>query len=248
MHDLSKDETLTAKILRFVMENPGVSAKDVAEYLAISPNLARNVLQKLRDKGLVRKEGRGFYITPRGEWLLSRAKTSRVEEAGKEQVVEPPAEARVSEPSAAEMPGEDRCRALEERIRNLEERLRRVEEIVAKFVKTGGQSGVPEPPRGDVERGKQLPRPPKPVMSVQEALAQYPGMLEQWRIEGVVVQVGNLVVERRFLAEFAKKFPLPVDEVERLDPVERALFEELRREALVILHSGREYRLVKNLS
>ncbi|WP_428726514.1 winged helix-turn-helix transcriptional regulator [Thermogladius sp.] len=247
MDDLGKDETLTAKILRFVMENPGVSVKDVAGYLAISPNLARNVLQRLRDKGLVRKEGRGFYITQRGEWLLSRTKTSRVEEVGREQVVEPPAEARVPETSVTETPSEEKWRLLEERIRNLEERLRRVEEIVARFAKASEQSGVPEPPRGEAERGKQLPRPPKPVMSVQEALAQYPGMLEQWRIEGAVVQVGNLVVDRRFLAEFSKKFPLSVEDVERLDPVERALFEELRREALVILHSGREYRLVKNL-
>jgi hypothetical protein len=54
-------------------------------------------------------------------------------------------------------------------------------------------------------------------------------------------------VERNFLVDFIKKFPIPVDKVEELQPMEKAVFNELRREALIILHGGKEYKIVKNI-
>jgi predicted transcriptional regulator len=246
---LSREKTLTVKILEFVRDNPSVSVKEVAEFFNISQDLARAILLKLRNKGFVRKEGKGFFITEKGEWLLGRGETSRQEPGEKEVSEAPQAQPGLSEePSAGGRSVEERLRDLEARVKLIEEKLRGVEEALSRISGVSGQSPSEKPgTRLEAGGGKAAGKPPKPVMSLQEAVNQFPGFLEQWKIEGVVVQIGGLIVERNFLVDFMKKFPIPVDKVEELQPMEKAVFDELRREALIILHGGKEYKIVKNI-
>jgi predicted transcriptional regulator len=247
--DLSREKTLTVKILEFVRDNPSVSVKEVAEFFNIPQDLARAILQKLRNKGFVRKEGKGFFITEKGEWLLGRGETSR-QEPGEKEISETsqPQPGLSEEPSTGGRSVEERLRDVEARVKLIEDKLRRIEEALSKISGFDRQSAG-EKPRSklELEGGKTISKPPKPVMSLQEAANQFPALLEQWKIEGVVVQVGSLLVERNFLVDFIKKFPIPVDKVEELQPMEKAVFNELRREALIILHGGKEYKIVKNI-
>jgi len=58
------------------------------------------------------------------------------------------------------------------------------------------------------------------------------------------VRIGSLVVDSTFYHEFKSRFPLKVSDIDKLTTYEKLLLEEMRREALVILHAGKEYRLV----
>ncbi|MEZ0393752.1 MAG: helix-turn-helix domain-containing protein [Desulfurococcaceae archaeon] len=118
-------------------------------------------------------------------------------------------------------------RELRERVEALERRLEKVEAAVL---------------RGRQERrGAALPRP---VMSAAEALQALGHKLEEALASGRAVRVGSLVVEGSFFEEFCRRFPMGVEEAERLKGPERLLLEEMRREGMVILQAGRELRLV----
>ena len=246
---MSREKTLTVKILEFVRDNPSVSVKEVAEFFNISQDLARAILLKLRNKGFVKKEGKGFFITEKGEWLLGRGETSRQEPGEKEVSEAPKAQPGLSvEPGTGGGSVEERLRVLEARVKLIEDKLRRIEEALSRISGVASQSSSEKAgSRLEAGGGKAAGKPPKPVMSLQEAANQFPALLEQWKIDGVVVQIGSLIVERDFLVDFMKKFPIPVDKVEELQPMEKAVFDELRREALIILHGGKEYKIVKNI-
>jgi uncharacterized protein (DUF342 family) len=86
---------------------------------------------------------------------------------------------------------------------------------------------------------------PKPVMNIREALNTLGPLLDQLRLEGRVEIIGSIVVDREFYEEFKKKFPLPVKEAENLSPMEKTLLNEMIKDARVIKHAGREYRLIQ---
>lgn len=230
------EKSLTLKVLELVRDNPGVSARELAELLSISQELARSIVARLKSKGLIKKEGRGLYITDKGHWLLAKAAGGRSQRRQPEapQAPEAPSQAPHQPPLSPVPAGEeDRVKRLEEAVARLEARLSSLEKAVE-----------------ELRRGRQEHREasgplPRPVIPISEASASLGPSLDRLLLEGRLVRVGSLVVDRGFLEAFERKFPIKLEEVDALDPMERALLEEMRREALVILHSGREYRLVK---
>ncbi|MEM4976428.1 MAG: Mn-dependent transcriptional regulator, partial [Desulfurococcaceae archaeon] len=76
------------------------------------------------------------------------------------------------------------------------------------------------------------------------AQAKLGGLLDKIIAENKLVRVGSLVVDAQFFSEFNSKFPIKVSDLDKLTSHERVLLEEMRKEALVILHAGREYRLI----
>ncbi|WP_440059309.1 winged helix-turn-helix transcriptional regulator [Thermogladius sp. 4427co] len=248
MDRLQKDKTLTEKIIEFIGGNPGITIKELAGALSISQNTARLIVEKLKARGLVRKEGRGLYLTEKGDRIVSKLQERPVESVRAQATPETSMQARggedIGKTERITNSGiDEKIKILEERLKILEERLNKLEEVVNEII--GKKTDREE--KALTKHDKKTESLPKPVMSIQEAVSQYPQALDRWKIEGSAIQIGNLVVEKTFLVEFLKKFPLPVDKIDKLSPAEKAIFEELRREALIILHGGREYRLVKNI-
>jgi predicted transcriptional regulator len=264
--------TLSAKILVYLSENPGATLKDLSQVFNISMNTLRNMIYRLRNNGYVEKAGNGYVLTSKGEWFVEKVLKSREtshESITEEKHVEAPGREAAREASTSESmvkeeqysgeeegvveekpPSRDtvedtgdllkRIEMLETTLNELREKLEEVSSEIKRLkeqVVRGSKSRV----RRKKEEVEKLP---KPVMNIREALNTLGPLLDQLRLEGRVEIIGSIVVDREFYEEFKKKFPLPVKEAENLSPMEKTLLNEMIKDARVIKHAGREYRIV----
>ncbi|ABN69309.1 hypothetical protein Smar_0196 [Staphylothermus marinus F1] len=86
---------------------------------------------------------------------------------------------------------------------------------------------------------------PAPIMYIYEAKNALGPLLDSLIRSGKVEIIGSLVVDSEFYSEFKKRFPITISEAERLPPMEKKLLEEMNREAIVIIHAGKYYKLIK---
>jgi hypothetical protein len=255
-------KTLQHRVLELLRDNPGMTLKDLASTIGIDPGKLKALMYKLRSLGYIEKAGKGYILTQRGEGFLhylervsrveSRDEAERlnehsyaftevpVEEAKAQNTVRTDIESRVQheEASSKVKPGEDimviignmmnKIRELDKRLNHLEAQLRSIERALILHQKRSEPVSI-EPP----------------VMSYSEALSKYGSSLEKMLGENKVLKIGSLIVDSGFYVNFKGKFPIRVVDVEKLSQHERQLLEEMRREALVVLHAGKEYRLIE---
>ncbi|MCC6024822.1 MAG: winged helix-turn-helix transcriptional regulator [Desulfurococcaceae archaeon] len=246
---------LTYRVLEALYKNPGLSAKELSELLGVSVEKTRSVLYKLKSSGFVEKAGRGYMLTERGVRFLeylekSRRPSQRESAEGAAGETTRISEEAVREVAPSSLTPESRgggvvtpahVNALEElrkRIEVLEKRLEDLERTVR-----------------DLERALQARQKraessvflEEPVMFYSDAVSRYgQALVERLISEGRVKRVGVLLVDSEFYREFRAKFPIKVQDVDKLSHHEKVLLDEMRREAMVVLFAGREYRLVES--
>ncbi len=238
-------KTVKHRVLEVIRDNPGITLKELVEVIGTSQNLARAILYRLKAEGYIERAGKGYVLTKRGESFLKFLEAQKSDEVEKaEAKTQPTSTTPVQEPEQPEVQvGEQttsrdvleaisnleaRLRELERRVASLESTVRSLEHALATYTQRKRESLTIEPP----------------VQPYSDAVSRYGAHIDKLLSEGKLVRVGGLVVDASFYENFRSKFPIRVSDVERLDPHERALLEEMRREALVVLHAGREYRLV----
>jgi len=244
-------KTLTAKILLYLRDYPGVGVKDISESFNISLTTARSILYRLKNLGYIEKAGNGYILTSRGERFVeaimkksvkdkSTMEIERVDTStdSKREIVESVESTQVSKPE---------FNSLEYRFKKLEEEVSELKTIINQLRKEveSIKAMIASKPRRE-DRGEGEYVLPKPVMSYKEAFEQLGSKLDQLRIEGKILIIGSIVVDKKIYDEFIKRFPIPVEEESKLSPYEQMLLQEMKKEAYVILHAGREYRLVKS--
>ena len=55
------------KILEFIMEDTGITQKEIAQKMDMSQNGIRYAMDKLKERGILEREG----ATPRGRWIIN---------------------------------------------------------------------------------------------------------------------------------------------------------------------------------
>ncbi|ADV64689.1 hypothetical protein [Desulfurococcus mucosus] len=245
----------TLKALELLNSAPSLSVRDVAEALGVDVARAKEILERLRYGGYVEKAGHGYAITEKGRALLAdhaeqgsptltsfiQGKQGSTEAGGGKTGTDTPRQTPPQPVGEAPDALAKRVEELSNRLRELESRLRDIESRLASlegFVRDAARRSGAEA-RGGEGLGMETP-----VMSIAEAQSRLGTLLEKYLVEGRLIRVGSLVVDSAFYGEFKKRFPIKAGDVGRLSPAERMLLEEMRREMMVILYAGREYRLV----
>lgn len=244
----------------FLRDYPGATIKDISSYLGISINLARAVLYRLKNRGVVEKVGSGYILTKSGEQLVSKSSTPTILA---EQQVQPKNTLirgsrgekqwlkRTSTMGREEKKAvggyvdeieknvevlERKISALENELENIKNELERLKKFL-KEVKEGGKE------KKSVKK-EALEKLPKPVMPVLDAESILGDKLRSLTYTGKIIVIGSLAVDRDYYEEFISKFPISRREAEKLPEHEKILLEEMKKEGKVYLHGGKEYRLV----
>lgn len=55
------------KILEFIMEDSGITQKEIAQKMGMSKNGIRYAMDKLKDRGILEREG----ATKKGKWIIN---------------------------------------------------------------------------------------------------------------------------------------------------------------------------------
>lgn len=251
-------KSLSRKVLEVLRDSAGASLKEISVAVEASPGRVRGILYELRAKGYVERVGNTYIITDRGRRYLeyvehteSSTTTPFKPEEFEPRIekIEPTVEER-EVVKKEEKPGETRAEELREeprggslidleavsqRLVELERRVSNLERAVKDLEKAMEAAFMKRRTETSLEA---------PVMPYSYAASKLGSLLEKLLAENKLVRVGSLVVDTQFYSEFRSKFPIKISELDKLAPHERALLEEMRKEALVILHAGREYRLV----
>lgn len=241
-------KTLTRLVLEILDSYPGSSLREISQLTGADIVRVREVVERLKLYGMLNKIGDGYVLTERGKEYL-RATVSKEEAQIKpgetlheKEVKEEPS--KTISPSQPENANGDllnklnmRVEELERRIADLEKKFyemenafRRLEEVLTKYHSVRQSTQVVTE---DV------------VIPAGDAARKYGSMIDKWLREGKYVQVGSLIVEASFYEAFKSKFPLKISDSNTLSPMEKILLEEMRKEGLVIVHAGKEYRLVE---
>lgn len=253
-------EPLSMKVLKFLNEYPGATIKDVAQGLNISTGLARAVLYRLKNKGLIEKAGQGYVLTVSGEKMLGKHKekeSKTVEEtvSQKKEIIsrEAPRETPIlqQQPSqqAIESPRLDELEELLSRINRIEKDIAGLEQTIKalkkelSIIRKEIETRLSKPKTGH-GKGKRLDRLPKPIMSFIEAQQVLGDDIRVMIYTGKAIPIGSLVVDSDYYNEFISRFPLSRREADKLSEQEKILLEELKKEGRIYLYAGKEYRLV----
>ncbi|MEM4756496.1 MAG: winged helix-turn-helix domain-containing protein [Desulfurococcaceae archaeon] len=253
-------KTLTFKVLEILRDNPGLSLKELSSMLNISVARIREVVYRLKSSGYLEKTGRGYILTGRGikllEYISGEKTMEKSFEAGKEEIPSQPAnqlekavEKEPGIPQGVETGGgqqrvcinTDEFNKLVDKVRTLEDRILKLEKSMEEMVKA-----LEAFKRNRLKADHKHVFMELPVMSYNEALSKLGNILDRLIIEGKIVKIGSLVVDAEFYKEFRSKFPIRTAELDKLTHFEKILLEELRKEAMVVLHAGREYRFVES--
>ena len=253
-------KTLTAKILVYLSENPGATIKDLSQVFNVNPNTIRNMIYRLRNNGYVEKAGNGYVLTSKGEWFVSKILKKEEVSESQEQVVVEGTEKKAGEESVhvhrevVETPkkqevkqvvsGEDIVKRISELEKEIEAIKKVIEDISREISELKEKIGVGRKSVESRDREKKVEGLPKPVMNVREAMDTLGPLFDQLRLEGRIEIIGSIVVDKEFYEEFKKKFPIPIKEAENLSPLEKMLLNEMIKDARVIIHAGKHYKLI----
>lgn len=254
-------KSLTRALLEAIKENPGLTIRDLSELLGVDLARVREIIYRLKNEGLISKAGQGYVLTERGYSFLGAPEgapqrapsllqyvTPSVEEEGRaEASAEVAKSAPVTQPvtraeQERERPREDieaKLKELADKVSELEKRLNELGDKVSQIEK----ALLAQTQR--LQKREQLAISDIPVMSFEEAHSRLGRLLDKYLAEGRLVRVGSLIVDEAFYREFRSRFPIKVSDIEKMAPHEKALLEEMRREGIVVLHAGREYKLIE---
>jgi predicted transcriptional regulator len=260
--------SISQRILELLRENPGASLKEISAALEAPINRVRAVLYDLKSRGYVEKAGKGYIVTERGlEYLEYLERVRRggrpvqeevQEEVGQATPSAPPFIEKTAEKQEAEAPREAPMQAhreekpetglLQTQLAELESSLLKIANRLDEFEK---RLTLLERTVRDIEKALEALRKRRieallepPVMPYSEALSRLGAQLERMIMEGRIVRIGSLVADPQFYHEFKSKFPIKLADLDKLSEYEKLLLEEMRKEALVVLHAGKEYRLL----
>lgn len=265
------EKSLTRRVLVFLKDYPGASVKDVATHLGININLARAILYRLKNKGIIEKVGNGYILTKSGEQIIDKISSKEyvvkrehipnnipVREMDKtliepeaktqEQEVEETTSTSTTQPVLRETrdePERDLMKAIktvEERIRHLEKELDVIKKEVNRIKNIAeNMKQRIQSPSAKKSEVEKLPRPVMPVLEARNILGD---RLHALTYTGKIVVIGSLAIDGDFYKNFISKFPIGRREAEKLPEEEKILLEEMKKEGKVYLHCGKEYRLV----
>jgi predicted transcriptional regulator len=248
---------LFLRVLELLRDNQGLQLREISTLLESSVNKVRAVLYELKAKGYIEKAGKTYVLTDKGRRFLeyiehTRTATVKAETAEQDKTQVTPqtkTSIKVSERITVETDRErqtvelkaetgdvrlmlenvlTKVHDLEKKIANLERTVRDIEKAIESLHRRKQEEFSIE----------------APIMPYSYAQAKLGGLLDKLIAENKLVRVGSLVVDAQFYSEFKSKFPIKVSDLDKLTSHERVLLEEMRKEALVILHAGREYRLI----
>jgi predicted transcriptional regulator len=228
--------------LEEVKNNPGLSLKELSRLLEVSQNTLKNIIYKLKSEGYIEKAGDGYVITPRGERFLDFLEKQRTTSL-REEVGEKKPEERI----AKEKPPPSTCTqsiagSEQELFSNIVSKLRELEKRVSMLEAQMKNLELAIASSRHKREGVITIDPP--IQPINEAISKYGSLIDKLINENKLVRVGSLVVDASIYQEFRSRFPIKTSDIDKLNPLERQLLEEMRREAIVILHAGKEYRLV----
>ncbi|MEM4751609.1 MAG: winged helix-turn-helix transcriptional regulator [Desulfurococcaceae archaeon] len=243
-------KSLQHRLLEVLKGNPGVSVKELASILEVDVNKVKVAAYRLKSMGYIEKAGRGYIVTKRGlqflNYLESRlASKTDVEKARKtlEEKREASTEAPPSKEPVREMSrGMGTPQVVEDTINTLIEKLQELERrIISLEARVRGLEGVV----ASTQKRPDITSLLDPVMYYNEAVTKYGSLIEKMLSDKRLIRIGSLVVNTEFYAHFKSRFPIKLSDVEKLSPHEKILLEEMRKEALIVLHAGKEYRMVE---
>lgn len=256
-------KTLTARILLYLSDNPGATIKNLSTTFNVSLKTIRNIIYRLKNNGFIEKTGNGYILTTKGEWFVNnilkkridvsketiREKTPivNVEESIHETSNKVETETSIKERESIEDSFErsSDINVLMNRLEQVEKELEYLRNMLNKLVRELNflKKNIEDLSRITIkyEEKSILPRP---VMNIREAISMLGSQLDRFRIEGRVLFIGSIVVDREFYENFVKKFPIDISEIGKLSELEKILLDEMIKDARVIIHSGKQYRLV----
>lgn len=240
-------KTLQARIIEVLQNNPGLTLRELSQVLEIDMNKLRQIIYRLRTQGYIEKIGNTYIVTDKAVRYLNyiekkkRDKHAEIEVSTQITSVEQDVEIKneKSEISPKTLQYYDiqqvlsdllaRLNEVENRVSLLESQLRDLEKA---FISS------------QRKRQEKPPALEPPVMSYNEAISKYGPIVDRLVIENKLIKIGSLVVDHSFYSDFKNKFPIKLADIDKLNTYEKQLLEEMRKEALVVFHAGREYRLV----
>lgn len=251
-------KTLTAKILFYLHENPGASIKDLSAIFNANLQTIRNTIYRLKNNGFVEKTGDGYILTNKGEWFVNhvlRRETSISTESMEKRETVAEEKKTITETSSGEKPYAHESINIEASLTNIDSLRNRVVSIereleIIKNTLNRLVREINDLKKTIEEKSKALAKPeektilPNPVMNIHEAMSLLGLQLDRYRLEGRVEVIGSLIVERSFYESFKKKFPIDISEADKLSEVEKILLNEMIRDARVIIHAGKQYKLL----
>ncbi|WFO75252.1 hypothetical protein J4526_09340 [Desulfurococcaceae archaeon MEX13E-LK6-19] len=261
-----QEKSLTTRVLLFLKDYPGASVKDVASYLGININLARAILYRLKNKGIIEKVGNGYILTKSGEYVVGKISTTeqviQQEQETKQEALVQQKTMQVSKPKEEAITRKDikdtnNIKAVTHDIKSIEKNLENIEKKITalenellhlKEELANIRTLIKKIKEKSVERIKtkrhveeKLPRPVMPVLEAERVLGE---KLRSLTYTGKIVIIGSLAVDGEFYQAFLSKFPISRRNAEKLPEDEKILLEEMKKEGKVYLHGGKEYRLV----
>lgn len=245
------NKPLLHRVLEILRENPGLSIKELSTLLDISVERVRGLLYKLKSSGFIEKAGKGYMLTERGLRFLEYLEKSKTPIHREEKPVEETMRIHeeTPQPTPPETPAigsvqvateisqfqdtiidlKKKVEVLEKRIEELERALKNLEKAIQARQKRTESLVLEEP-----------------VMFYNDVVNKYGQVyVEKMISENKVKKIGTLIVDSEFYKEFKAKFPIKIQDIDKLSHHEKILLDEMRREAMVVLFAGREYRLVE---
>jgi len=242
-------ENLYERILKYLIENPGATPREIADNIGVSISTVRKILYKLRDRGLVRRGETGYIATKANIENIRQTENfatiateevqhnTRTYTQEKQNIIEhidtmdyKQLYEMISKITKILNELSAKVNTLEKEVEELRKILRK-QDISDKQVKAKDKLSL-------IIRNRK-------IMPINEILDYLSKPLEEYVNNGIIIVLGNHVIDKEFYENFKSKFPLRVDSIKELTNKEKTLLKLLIEEGLIYLHAGREYRLTE---
>ncbi len=234
------------KIINYLLENPGSKPRQIADSIGESLTRVRRALYVLRDRGIIARSGQG-YVVVRSRLRETRENVNEKMEQDKKSRNRMELRTQTNTYKYEELSIDNKW--LSEIITNI---LKTMNELNKKISNIEKEITIIKARLESLEKNKNKEMDhfismikQKKIMAVEEAKQYMQKTLEYYVVNGYVVVVGNIIVDKEYYEEFKKKFPLSVSEVKKLDANNLLLLKKLIEEGAIYLHGGNEYRFVE---
>ena len=242
-------ENLYERVLKYLIENPGATPREIADNIGASISTVRKILYKLRDRGLVRRGETGYIATK-----VNTENARPVENFAARTIEEIQYSTRTriqKKQNTTEHIGTTDYKWLYEiiskitkmlselsaKVNTLEKEVEELRKILRKQEISDKQVRVKDKLSLIIRNRKLMP--------INEILDYSSKPLEEYINNGIIIVLGNHVIDKEFYENFKSKFPLRIDSIKELTNEEKILLKLLIEEGLIYLHAGREYRLTE---